>query len=57
MITWHQLRQQCLEHFAEESSYDGDSDARREFWLEVSDDLSRCGLITQRQRDSWTCPF
>lgn len=57
MITWHQLRQQCLDHFREESSYDGDSPARREFWLNACDDLSRIGLITQRQRDNWSCPF
>jgi len=57
MITWHQLRHQCLEHFKQEPSYDGDSVARREFWHQVSDDLSRCGLITQKQRDNWSCPF
>lgn len=58
MTTWHQLRQQCIEHFKEEASlYEGDAAARREFWLQVSDDLSRIGLITQQQRDTWTCPF
>jgi hypothetical protein len=57
MVTWHQLRQQCLEHFAEEKSYNGDSVAKREFWLTATDDLSRCGLITQQQRDNWSCPF
>lgn len=57
MTTWHQLRQQCLDHFSEESSYNGDAVAQREFRLQVSDDLSRIGLITQRQRDTWSCPF
>jgi hypothetical protein len=57
MVTWHQLRQQCLDYFKEESSYQGDAAAKREFWIIATDDLSRCGLITQRQRDTWSCPF
>ena len=55
--TWHQLRAQCLEHFKSDQSYANDSIAKREFWHLACDDLREIGLISQRQRDTWSCPF
>jgi hypothetical protein len=57
MITWNQVKLLCLDYFEREKSFQGDAIAQREFWLTATDDLSRCGLITQQQRDNWSCPF
>jgi hypothetical protein len=55
---WVKVKLACKQHFqANESTYLGDSIAQREYWLNFTDDLSRCGLITQHQRDTWSCPF
>ena len=57
MLSWYHVRLLCLDHFNEEKSYEGNAIAQREFWLNATDDLCRCGLITQQQRDTWSNPF
>lgn len=38
-------------------SYRDDAIAQREYWLNLTDELCRDGLISQHQRDTWSCPF
>lgn len=48
----------CRELFqACPSIYRGDRVAQREHWFNVVDQLCTDGLISQRQRDTWICPF
>lgn len=54
---WVRVKLACQRHFESDSTFLGDSIAKREFWLNFTDDLSRCGLITQHQRDTWSCPW
>ena len=55
---WTQVKLDCQAVFQDNPSYyRGDSIAKREYWLNYTDDLSRSGEITQKQRDQWSCPF
>ena len=38
-------------------SYCDDKIAQREFWLNFTDELCRDRLISQHDRDNWSCPF
>jgi len=52
------VRFMCRDHFrANPETYRGDSIAQREYWLNLTDELSRAGLISQDNRDHWSCPF
>ena len=38
-------------------SYDHDAIAKREAWHAFVDTLCRDGLLSERQRSTWSCPF
>ena len=52
------IKLDCQRHFEANPDYfSGDKIAQREHWLNYTDELSRCGLISQHNRDNWSCPF
>jgi hypothetical protein len=57
-FNWVKVKLACQRHFeANESYFLGDAIAKREYWLIFTDDLSRCGLISQDNRDNWSSPW
>jgi len=54
---WVRVKLDCQYFFEANPSYRADPIAKREYWLNYTDDLSRCGLITQEQRDNWSSPW
>jgi|TARA_R100000482_G_scaffold64601_1_gene23945 hypothetical protein len=52
-------KQQAIEEFREcvGRSYDHDPIMKREAWNAFIDSLCRDGLLTERQRSTWSCPF
>lgn len=55
------VKMDCLRFFKSTPSlwafYRDDATAQREYWLNYTDDLRRAGLISQHNRDHWSCPF
>lgn len=57
-FNWVKVKLACQHHFqANESYFLGDNIAKREYWLNLTDELSRAGLISQDNRDNWSCPW
>lgn len=56
-LNWVRVKLACQKDFERFPQFRGDSIAKREYWLNLTDELSRAGLITQNQRDTWSCPF
>lgn len=57
-FNWVKVKLACQHvHEAHPAYYAGDNIAKREQWLCFTDDLSRAGLISQDNRDNWSCPW
>jgi len=52
------VKMDCRRYFSEHREmFRGDAPMQREYWLTYTDELCRAGLISQHQRDTWSCPF
>ena len=57
-LNWFQVKFNCQRaHELNPDYFAGDSIAKREDLLDYTDHLSRSGLITQANRDNWSCPW
>jgi len=52
------VKMDCRRYFSKHwDMFRNDTIMQREYWQCYTDELCRAGLISQHQRDTWSCPF